>query len=261
MSLAAISQGQDFNSKEFFLGDWDLEVHRCLFSSPSATGMVSASSWKIKDGNETLYGVIIDEKDEERPLRIEFEGALQGHFLLAGPRAEEEEEDEGEENDLVPVFAFEFSNRSAGYFISQGEWKDEKRSETGIYQLVAMSPSTIILTLWLHDAQGIGQEVLTMTGKKFSYKPPQSFWQKFGMPLAMLVMIILPQILRTWRSTQAAQPAPTNPNHARQGSAGSRQQGSTTGEETEGPRFTEIKEESEVSSSGETGLAELKKDQ
>jgi len=45
------------------------------------------------------------------------------------------------------------------YFISQGEWKDEKRSETGIYQLVAMSPSTIILTLWLHDAQGIGQEV------------------------------------------------------------------------------------------------------
>jgi len=33
-------------------------------------------------------------------------------------------------------------------------------------------------------------QVLTMTGKKFSYKPPQSFWQKFGMPLAMLVMII-----------------------------------------------------------------------
>lgn len=27
-------------------------------------------SWQVKDGNETLFGVLTDEKDEERQLRV-----------------------------------------------------------------------------------------------------------------------------------------------------------------------------------------------
>ncbi len=33
-------------------------------------GFVATASWKIKDGNETLYGVAVDEKDDERQLRV-----------------------------------------------------------------------------------------------------------------------------------------------------------------------------------------------
>lgn len=43
--------------------------------------------------------------------------------------------------------------------MSQGEWKDEQRAETGVYQLAATSPNTFLLTLWLTDATGVGQEV------------------------------------------------------------------------------------------------------
>lgn len=40
----------------------------CIGCVPA--GFVATASWKIKDGNETLYGVAIDEKDDERQLRV-----------------------------------------------------------------------------------------------------------------------------------------------------------------------------------------------
>jgi len=51
----------------------------------------------------------------------DFEGDRAGKFALALP----------EEEDHVVIFEFSFENRSAGYFVSQGLWKDDHRGETG----------------------------------------------------------------------------------------------------------------------------------
>jgi hypothetical protein len=228
----ADSESGEFNAKEFLLGDWELELHRSPLTAPSAFGFVATASWKIKDGNETLYGVAIDEKDDERQLRVEFEGESKGQFLLAVADEESEE--------FVPVFAFAFTNRTAGHFVSQGEWKDEQRAEAGVYQLAATSPNTFLLTLWLTDATGVGQEVVTITGKKFVEKPAQTFFQRFGMPMAVVGMMIVSQVLKS-RSAGAAAAAQQPPQQAaaRPGQQAAAGEDDDDASEEE-PRFTEI---------------------
>jgi hypothetical protein len=128
----------------------------------------------------------------------------------------------------------------------------------------------MLLTLWLTDATGIGQEVhshfiasltpeehssrsgllcpivcvhsraylkvVTITGKKFVEKPAQSFLQRFGMPMAVVGMMVVSQVLKS-RSAAAQQPqqAPAQPGQP------ARADGN---EDEDEPRFTEITEAS-----------------
>jgi len=218
LCLTIVSAQFPLSPKEYFLGDWQLESQKTNLAEPSVVGPVENSSWKIKDGNLTLYGTYVDlEKDEERPIFIEFEGDRAGRFALALP----------EEEDHVVIFEFSFENRSAGFFVSQGLWKDDHRGETGTYQFLVTSPASFILSVVLKNSDGHFSQINVITGRKFVEKEPAGFLQRFGMPLALFAVIMVSQFLK---GRQAAPPAPTPDG----GGGGRREEGEGEGEATEG---------------------------
>jgi len=219
--LSAVLAQQTFVAKEFFLGDWQLESHRTHLADPthSEETLAEVSAWKIKDGNLTLFGTYIDEKEEERPIHVEFDSEREGRFALALP----------EEEDHVVIFEFHFENRSAGYFISQGAWKDEHRSETGTYQLFVTSPQSFILNIVLKNPEGHFADVLSITGKKYVEKEAPGFLQRFGMPLTLFGVLMVSQFFKGRQAGQ--QPQPEAP------AAGTRRR------EDEEPKITEIQDD------------------
>lgn len=234
--LALASFGQAFDSKEFFTGDWDLEIQRNYLYT-GAFGAIDEMKWRIKDANETLEGIYVDEKDEERTIRIEFDGPHKGRFFVSN---EEETETEVVAEEFE-VFAFDLGNRSTGCFVSQGNWRDDVRAERGLYELVVTSPMTFVMTLWLRNATNVFDQVHTITAKKYVEKAAPSFLQRFGMPLAVVGFIIVSQFLKA--RGQPAAPAP-------QGQRRPRPAGSAEGSE-QGPRFEEIKEGENEGEEGE----------
>jgi len=241
-----------FETKEFFIGDWELEIQR-NYLYDSSFGQIEEMKWKLNDANETVEGVIVDEKDEERNVRIEFDGPFKGRFLVSS------EEEGAEVAEDFEVFAFELGNRSTGCFVSQGAWRDDLRGEIGLYELVVTSPVSFVLTLWLQNATKVFDQVHSITAKKYLEKAAPSFLQRFGMPMAIVGFIVISQFLKS-RGQGAAQPA-----------AGQRPR-PAAGQETEGgePRFEELKEgegedegEDEGEEEGEEateGTEEAKKD-
>ncbi|KAL6064299.1 hypothetical protein QOT17_011046 [Balamuthia mandrillaris] len=183
----------EFNAKEFFLGEWDISVQVTEVGNPAQVGKVDMIAFHIKDGNETLFGSFDDEHDDERPLRIEFEESFEGkptagEFLLASPEDEEEE--------FTTVFRFEFVQKG-DVFTSQGVWKDEFRGESGVYQLLALSPNSFVVTVLLRNpASGEIYQMRQLLGKKFVTKEPPGFFAKYGMPLSILAFFLISQLLK-----------------------------------------------------------------
>ena len=85
--------------------------------------------------------------------------------------------------------------------------------------------------------------MVTITGKKFVEKPAQTFFQRFGMPMAVVGMMIVSQVLKS-RSAGAAAAAQQPPQQAaarpgQQAAAGEEDDDDDAAGEEE-PRFTEI---------------------
>jgi len=230
LCLSVVLGQQAFVAKDFFLGDWQLEAQKTHLSDPGAVGLTEIASWKIKDGNLTLFGTYTDEKEEERPIHVDFDSERSGRFSLALP----------EEEDHVVVFEFHFTNRSAGYYFSQGVWQDEHRSETGTYQFFVTSPASFILNIALKNGEGHFVEINTITGRKFVAQEPAGFLQRFGMPLVLFGVLMVSQFLKGRQAVPPPQEAP----------AGRRR------EEDAEPRITEVKDED----AGESTSTEGKKE-
>jgi len=224
LSPAVLAQ-QVLVAKDFFLGDWQLESQKSSLENPAAVSLVDTSAWKIKDGNLTLFGTYVDEKDEERAIHIDFDSDREGRFSLALP----------EEEDHIVIFHFVFENRTAGYYISQGLWKDDHRGETGSYQLLVTSPASFVLSVFLKNSEGHFSEVNVITGRKFVEKEPPGFLQRFGMPMALFAIILVSQFFKgRGAPAEPAQPA-TRP-------------GTNTDAE---PRITEITDDDGGAGAGE----------
>jgi len=213
-------------AKDFFLGDWQLESQKTNLNDPSVIGLVENFAWKIKDGNLTLFGTYIDENEEERAIHIEFDGEKAGKFALAVP----------EEEDHVVIFPFAFENRTAGYFISQGLWKDDHRSETGTYQLIVTSPASFILTIVLKNSEDQYHQINVITGRKFIEKEPPGFLQRFGMPITLFAIILFSQFMKGRTAAAPQPPAAAAPGPRPAGDSG--------------PRITEIKDDEGDDDSG-----------
>jgi len=234
-AILLVSASPPFSAKEFFLGEWDVEMFRTSLEQPKQPERVDYLQYRIKDGNETLYGVFVDEKDEERPLRIEFKNEVKGEFQLAAP----------DEEDYSCLFNFEFSNYSIGLFVSQGSWTDEYRGEHGTYQLIATSPASFLLSVYLKDAESKFHEIQTFTARKLSEKPSASFLQRWGMPLALFGIIIVTQFFKGRQTAPPPDPARREPAQP---------------SEASDPRITEVTEEDEDSASSGEGDGGEKKD-
>jgi hypothetical protein len=187
-----------FDTKEFFLGEWDIDLQRNHLYDEPAFGKIEEISWRIRDANETLTGVYIDEKDDERTIRIEFDGPLVGRFSVSHPEDEEE---------FYEVFAFEFGNRSTGCYVSQGPWVDEHRSERGLYELIITSPASFVLTLLLQNASNVFTQANTLTARKTVEKAAPSFLQRFGLPLAIVGFMIVSNFLKGRGQPEQGAPA------------------------------------------------------
>jgi len=233
LCLSSVLAQQSLVAKEFFLGDWQLESQKTNLNDPSVVGLAENSAWKIKDGNLTLFGTFVDENDEERAIHIDFDSEKEGRFSLALP----------EEEDHVVIFQFAFENRTAGYFISQGLWKDDHRSETGTYQLIVTSPASFILSIVLKNSEGQFHQVNVITGRKFVEKEPPGFLQRFGMPLTLFVIILVSQF---FKGRQPAEPP----------AAAAAPRASTTNDSE--PKITEIKDDEDEGEADDAGTSDKK---
>jgi len=225
LSVVVLGQ-QAFVAKDFLLGDWQLETQKTNLVDPAAVGLAETLTWKIKDGNLTLFGTYVDEKDEERSIHVDFDSERSGRFSLALPDQDE---------DHVVIFEFHFENRSAGYYFSQGVWQDEHKSELGAYQFFVTSPASFILNVALKNSEGHFVEINSITGRKFVEKEPAGFLQRFGMPLVLFGVLMVSQF---FKGRQAATP-PSAP-------AGQRRR-----EDDAEPRITEVGDDGEGEESTE----------
>jgi len=205
----SVVSANTFSAKEFFLGEWELEFQRFGIEDHnlSPKGILDYGRWRINDANETLVGEIVDEKDEVLPLNIEFDSEITGRFQLANP------EDDGEtDGEFFTLFQFDFTNRSNGVFISQGGYSDQLRKENGVYQFIATSPASFVMTVYIQKGTGTVEEQFTevnvITGKKNVDRKESSFLSRFGMPLAMFGVFFVMQFLKgRGGGTPPAEPA------------------------------------------------------
>mmetsp|Transcript_5999 Transcript_5999/g.6555 ORF Transcript_5999/g.6555 Transcript_5999/m.6555 type:complete len:229 (+) Transcript_5999:29-715(+) len=221
LCVIGLVAGQDVRG--LLVGEWDLEISKTSKSEEYATeGDVVRVFMNVTNDAGDLKAEYTDfENDLEYAINMEFESNSNGAVYYADIA-------DDAEADLKKLFSFDFFNRSKGAMVSQGAFESDLAGTPGTYTMYITSP--ISLTVSIHNAEGI----VSVAAIKRVYKPPQTFWSKYGMAIMMGLAIMVPRLIQNFAGV-GGQAAPQGQGQAQGGARGNVRR--------DGPRIEEIKEE------------------
>lgn len=163
----------------FFAGEW--AVQQSTFSADGAqhkSDLVGHYSLARRDESDALEGRSFDndtasgELSNQLSLLVEFTpGAASAGTLYTG-------EGDGAEDELAPLFDFDFVEQPNGMHVSRGEWKAKAGAS---YQFVAVAPNSFLITVRTDGEDG---EVV-FAGSRVLDAVEKTFFQKYGTMMMM----------------------------------------------------------------------------
>jgi len=142
----------------------------------------------VEDGR--LWGRISDENGLNLALSVSFSDPHSGDVFVQFVEKLEHSDSElsSEESTSEPclLLHFQFTNRSNGFLISQGEFLGSKFIPAGQYYLAVTGVNSFVFTLFTKNST-----IISVTGGKKPPPPEASFWSRMQLPLMMLGVMML----------------------------------------------------------------------
>eukprot|EP00696_Hemimastix_kukwesjijk_P008007 gnl/Hemi2/20152_TR6678_c0_g1_i1.p1 gnl/Hemi2/20152_TR6678_c0_g1~~gnl/Hemi2/20152_TR6678_c0_g1_i1.p1 ORF type:complete len:270 (+),score=90.04 gnl/Hemi2/20152_TR6678_c0_g1_i1:43-810(+) len=202
--LVALASAQEtaetkpFSFYEFFQGEWGFQKKVVLLDSDETVETIAGlySIKPVNDSATTLVGTYTENRPDSisEPaitllLKLDFETPFTGSMQ------QREDEDSG----FIPMLNFDFSPKVGDISVSAGRLL----SESAVYQFSALNPQSFTITIFREDAQG-HKSVVSLFARKVVLQESQSFFAKYGSPIMLFCMLVVPRLISAFKGPAAA---------------------------------------------------------